>query len=199
MPQPLKRIDAPIDWSVRAVANHPVLTSGVGACITAFASTEALMGVFLAMIRWEHAPQAVEAWASKRSIRDKLALVHAEAELTGAGYLAVTVKVLDAFTSLSKDRNKLAHGFFGIVEDRENQFAWRQGAAAAKRMAVDLASSSMRASPKPRTWIYTPKDFAKLAQDCSDTFDKIGIALKMLPIVHGLIQPIAGKIRGSGT
>jgi hypothetical protein len=90
------------------------------------------------------APEAVEAWGT---IRDKLALVHAEAELTGPGYAKVTVKVLDAFTSLSKDRDKLAHGFFGIVEDRDNQFAWRQGAAAAKRMAVDLASSSMLASP----------------------------------------------------
>ena len=56
MPQPLRRKDVPIDWSVHAVANHPALTSGVGACITAFASTEALMGVFLAMIRWEHCP-----------------------------------------------------------------------------------------------------------------------------------------------
>lgn len=192
MPQPLKRINAPIDWSVRAVANHPVLSSGVGACITAFASTEAVMGVFLAMIRWEHAPQAVEAWASKRTIRDKLALVHAEAELTGPGYADVTVKVLDAFTALSKDRNKLAHGFFGIVEDRDNQFAWRQGAAAAKRLAVDLASKSARASAKPRTWIYTPKDFARIAQDCADTFDKIGIALKLLPIAHGLLGPVCG-------
>jgi hypothetical protein len=195
MPQLLKRTNAPIDWSVGAVANHPVLTSGVGACITAF--TEALMGVFLEMIRWEHAPQAVEAWASKRSIRDKLALVHAETKLTGAGHFEVTVKVLDAFTSLSKERNELAHGFFGIVEDRENQFAWRRGAAAAKRMAIGLASSSMRESPKPRTWIYTPKDFAKLAQDCADTFDKIGIALKVLPFFHGVMNP--RTTRGSGT
>ena len=78
-------MDAPIDWSIKAVANHPVLTAGVGACITAFASTEAAMGIFLAMIRWEHAQQAVEVWASKRTIRDKLALVHAEAKLTGDG------------------------------------------------------------------------------------------------------------------
>jgi hypothetical protein len=81
------------------------------------------MGVFLAMIRWEHAPQAVEAWASRRTIRDKLALVHSEAKLTGAAYTEMTVMVLHAFTSLSKDRNKLAHGFFGIVEDRDNHFA----------------------------------------------------------------------------
>jgi hypothetical protein len=199
MPQPLKRTNVPIDWSIGAVANHPVLTSGVGACITAFASTEALMGVFLAMIRWENAPKAVEAWASKRTIRAKLALVHAEAELTGAVYARMTVMVLDAFTSLSKERNKLAHGFFGIVEDRDNQFAWRRGGAAAKRMAVDLASSSMRASAKPPTWIYTPKDFAKLAQNCADTFDKIGMALRMLPIVHGLTEPVSGTTRGSGT
>ena len=139
------------------------------------------MGVFLAMIRWEHAPQAIEAWANKRSIRYKLALIHAEAGLTGAVYVRMTVMVLDAFTSLSKDRNKLAHGFFGIVKDRENQFAWRQGSAAARRMAVDLASSSLRASPKPPTWIYTPKDFARLAQNCAETFDKIGDAVRMLP------------------
>ncbi len=190
MPQPLRRTDAPIDWSVRAVANHPVLTSGVGACITAFASTEALMGVFLAMIRWEHAPQAIEAWASKRTIRDKLRLVEAEADLAGVQYRKMAVLVLDAFTSLSKKRNKLAHGFFGIVTDRENQFAWRDASSAASRMAADLASSSMQASPKPPTWIYTPEDFVKLAQGCAHTFGKIEIALKVLPVVHGLTAPL---------
>jgi hypothetical protein len=34
----------------------------------------------------------------------------------------MAIRVLDAFTSLSKKRNKLAHGFFGIVTDRNNQF-----------------------------------------------------------------------------
>lgn len=148
------------------------------------------MGIFLAMIRWEHAEQAVEVWANKRTIRDKLALIHAEAKLTGDVYANVAAKVLDAFTSLSKDRNKLAHGFFGIVEDRRNQFAWRRGGEAAKRMAASLASSSLRAPPKPRTWIYTPKDFARLAQDCSDTFDKIETATRVIPVVRGISDPI---------
>ena len=191
MPQPLRRTDAPIDWSIQAVANHPVLNSGVGACITAFASTEAAMGVFLATIRWEHAPQAIELWASKRTIRDKLELVKAEADLTGLGYRKMAVLVLDAFTSLSKKRNKLAHGFFGIVTDRKNQFAWREGGSAARRTAADLASRSMLASPRPPTWVYTPKDFVELAQGCADTFEKIGIALDMLPIIHGLTRPAA--------
>lgn len=102
MPQPLRRTHAPIDWSIHAVANHPVLTSGVGACITAFASTEAAMGVFLATIRWEHAPQAIKLWASKRTIRDKLELVKNEADLTGLFYRKMAVFVLDAFTSLSR-------------------------------------------------------------------------------------------------
>lgn len=191
MPQPLRRKDAPIDWSLQGVASHPVLTSGVGACITAFASTEALMGVFLATIRWEDAPQAIEVWASKRTIRDKLELINAEADLTGAGYRKMAVRILDAFTSLAKKRSKLAHGFFGIVTDRENQFAWREGSSAAKRMAADLASRSMQASPKPPTWIYTPKDFVELAQGCADTFEKIEMALKVLPVVHGLTTPLA--------
>ena len=185
MPQPLRRAGAPIDWSIHAVANHPVLTSGVGACITAFALTEALMGVFLAMIRWENAPQAIEMWAGKRTTREKLKLVNAEAHLTGDGYPKLAVFVLDAFTSLSKKRSNVAHGFFGIITDRENQFAWRKGSSAAKRMAAGLSSSSMQASPRPPTWIYTPKDFSELAQGCADTFQKIETALEILPIVHG--------------
>lgn len=149
------------------------------------------MGVFLATIRWEDAPQPIEVWASKRTIRDKLELINAEADLTGAGYRKMAVRILDAFTSLSKKRSKLAHGFFGIVTDRENQFAWREGSSAAKRMAADLASPSMQASPKPPTWIYTPKDFVELSQGCADTFEKIEMALKVLPVVHGLTTPLA--------
>jgi hypothetical protein len=192
MPQPLHRTAAPIDWSVQAVANHPTLTSAVGACVTAFASTEALMGVFLATIRWEHAPQAVEVWAGKRTIRDKLELVKAEANLTGVVYLKMALLVLDAFTSLSKKRNKLAHGFFGIVTDRENRFAWREGSSAARRTAADLSSPIITAHPSPRppTWIYTPKDFITRAQGCADTFEKIGATLDILPVVHGLTSPL---------
>jgi hypothetical protein len=192
MPQPLRRTNAPIDWSVYAVVNHPGLTSGVGACITAFASTEAAMGVFLAMIRWHDAPQAIELWAVKRTIRDKLEVVKAQSDLMGIVYQKMAAKVLDRFASLSKKRNKLAHGFFGIVTDRQNQFAWREGCSAAKRMAVDLPSSviTMHPPPMPPTWIYTPKDFGELAQGCADTFDKIATALEFLPIVHGLTSPL---------
>ncbi len=148
------------------------------------------MGVFLATIRWEHAPQAIKLWASKRTIRDKLELVKNEADLTGLFYRKMAVFVLDAFTSLSKKRSKLAHGFFGIITDRENQFAWREGSSAARRTAADLASGSMLASPRPPTWVYTPKDFIEFAQGCDDTFEKIGIALEMLPILHGLTDPL---------
>jgi hypothetical protein len=90
------------DWSIYTVANHPVLTGGVGACITAFASTEALMGVFLATIRWEDAPHAIEIWTAKRTVRDKLELIKTEANLSGKIYLKMTVSVLDAFAPLSK-------------------------------------------------------------------------------------------------
>jgi hypothetical protein len=189
-PQILRRANAPIDWSVQAVANHPVLTSGVGACITAFASTEELMGVFLATICWEHAPQAIEEWAKVRTNRQKQELVVAEADLAGIHYRQMAIRVLDAFTSLSKRRSKLAHGYFGIVTDRANQFAWRQPSSAARRMAAGLGSDSMRASPKPKTWIYTPKDFAELSQCCADTFEKISIALDVLPIVKGFNDPL---------
>lgn len=191
MPQLLRRTNAPIDWSIQAVANHSVLTSGVGACVTAFASTEALMGVFLATIRWEDAPKAIEVWADKRTIRDKLELVKAQADLTGVVHRKVAVRALDGFTSLSKRRNKLAHGFFGIVTDRENQFAWRKASSAAKRTAAGLASFSMQVPPKPRTWIYTPKDFVELAQSCADTFEKIETATKLLPVIHGLTDPLS--------
>jgi len=114
----------------------------------------------------------------------------AEADVTGVVYRKMAVLVLDAFTSLSKKRNKLAHGFFGIVTDRENQFAWREGSSAAIRTAADLSSRNMLASPRPPTWVYRPKDFFELAQGCVDTFEKIGVALEMLPIVHGLIDPL---------
>jgi hypothetical protein len=176
------------------VANHPVLTSGVGACITSFASMEALMGVFLAMIRWHDALQAIELWAAKRTIRDKLEVVKAQADLTGRPpvHQKMVVLVLDAFSSLSKKRNKLAHGFFGIITDRENQFAWREGISTAKRMAADLASPiiTVHPSPRPPTWIYTPNDFIELAQGCADTFQKISIALDVLPLIQGLTSPL---------
>lgn len=190
MPQLLHRTDAPIDWSVHAVANHPVLTSGVGACVTAFASTEALMGAFLATICWEDAQKAIEVWADKRTIRNKLELVKAQAGLTGVVHRKLAVSVLDGFTSLSKRRNKLAHGFFGIVTDRENQFAWRQASSAARRTAAGLASSSMQVSPKPKTWLYTSKDFVELAQSCADTFENIETAIKLLPVIHGLTDQL---------
>lgn len=142
------------------------------------------MGVFLASIRWQHAPKAVEAWSKLRTLRGKINLIQAEASLTSKAHKAMVVQTLDKFTSISKRRNKLAHGFFGIVTDRENQFAWREGASAGRRMAAGLATSSMRETPKPPTWIYTPKDFSALAQDCGDTFDLISKMVDVLPIVH---------------
>jgi hypothetical protein len=183
VPQPLRR-DAPIDWSLMAVANHPVLTSGVGACILAVASTEAAMGVFLASIRWQHAPVAVEAWSKLRTVRGKLDLIEVEASLTSSGHKFLAVKTLDKFTAIARRRNKLAHGFFGIITDRENQFAWSDGAAAGRRMAAGLATTSMREDPKLPTWIYTPKDFSALAQECSETFDMISTMVDVLPIIH---------------
>lgn len=153
------------------------------------------MGVFLAMIRWQHGPQAVETWASKRTVREKLRLVETEAGLVSSYHRKVAVRTLDAFTSLSKQRAKLAHGFFGVITDRENQFAWRNASSAAKRMADDLASSNMQASPQSPTWIYTAKDFGELAQACADTFEKIEIALNVLPIVQGLTTPLTSLER----
>lgn len=123
MPKPLRRTDAPIDWSVHTVANHSVLTSGVGPVSPRSPRRKPSWASSLATIRWENAPQAIEAWAAKRTVREKLKLVETEANLSGAGHLRMAVVVLDAFTSLAKKRNKLAHGFFGIVKDRENQFA----------------------------------------------------------------------------
>src|SRR5262249_2394514 len=111
-------------------------------------------------------------------------LVQAEASIDG--YQKVAVMALDAFTSLSKRRSKLAHGFFGIITDRKNQFAWRESSSAAKRLADGLSSNSMLPSPSPRIWIYTPKDFAELTQSCADTFDKIDLLTKLLPISHAL-------------
>lgn len=184
-PQPLQRADVPIDWSLPVVANHPILTSGVGSCLIAFASTEALMGVLLAMIRWEHAEQAIDAWANTHNTRSKLALIKTEAELADA-HCKVAIQALDSYTALAARRNRLAHGFFGIVLDRENEFAWREGSSAAKRTAAGLATSSLRPSPVPKTWVYKPTDFSELAQGCADTYKKIEIVLQLLPIMRGL-------------
>lgn len=89
------------------------------------ASTEAAMGVFLAAIRWQHAPKAVEAWSKLRTVRGKIDLIEAEASLSSKAHKVLAVQTMDKFISISRRRNKLAHGFFGIVTDRENQFAWR--------------------------------------------------------------------------
>lgn len=187
MPQPLRRKNAPIDWNIQIVANHPVLTSGVGACITAFAQAEALMGVYLATIRWGNAPDAIELWASKRTIRDKLKLIDIEAGLAGDAYQKMAVAVLDGFTSLSKRRNKLAHGVFGIVKDRENEFAWREGSAAAVRLAQDLDPSNVQTlAPPSRTWIYKSNDFGLLAQDCVNQIGLIEKANRVMPVFRGL-------------
>lgn len=186
MPQPLKRTNAPIDWSPRAIANHPVLSCGVGACVITFASLEALMGVFLATIRWENAQSAVDAWAEIRTVEGKLRLLHSEAHIIGSKFEGLAMRTLDQYVGLSKRRNKLAHGFFGVVADRENEFAWREGAAAANMQAKGISSWSMAPiSPEP-TWIYKPKDFQDLCQACSDTFDKMDHAIRLLPIIHGL-------------
>lgn len=98
---------------------------------------------------------AAGATAGSRTTRNKMELVKAEANLTGVVYLKMAVLVLDAFTSPSKKRNKLAHGFFGIVTDRQNQFAWREGNSAARRMVADLSSPiiTVHPSPRPPTWI----------------------------------------------
>ncbi|MER9200489.1 hypothetical protein NKH74_14880 [Mesorhizobium sp. M0933] len=148
------------------------------------------MGVFLATIRWQHAPKAVEAWSKLRTVRGKINLIKAEAALSSKAHEALVVRTLDKFTSISKRRNKLAHGFFGIVTDRENQFAWREGASAGWRMADGLATSSMRETPKPPTWIYTPSDFSALAQDCGDTFDLISKIVDILPIFQAFREGI---------
>jgi hypothetical protein len=186
MPQPLRRADAPIDWNIRAVSNHLILTSGVGACITAFATAEALMGLFLAMIRWEHAPEAVERWAMTRTTKDKLELIKSETEISETKLIKLTELTLNDFVSLAKMRSKLAHGYFGIITDRENQFAWRKGDSAARRMAIGLASSSLKKVAKPPTWVFIPQDFSDLAQACANMADKIEIAVELLPMVHGL-------------
>ncbi|PAQ01551.1 hypothetical protein CIT25_16065 [Mesorhizobium mediterraneum] len=142
------------------------------------------MGVFLAAIRWQHAPKAVEAWSKLRTVRGKIDLIEAEASLSSKAHKVLAVQTMDKFISISRRRNKLAHGFFGIVTDRENQFAWREGASAGRRMAAGLATSSMRETPKPPTWIYTPRDFSSLAQDCGDTFALISKMVDILPIMH---------------
>jgi len=190
MPQPLRRKNVPIDWSIQAVSNHPVLTSGVGACVTAFASTEAAMGVLLSVIHWETATEAVDAWAARRTVREKLALLMTATDLRDAGVRKLTAFALDGFTSLAKRRSKLAHGFFGIVLDRKDEFAWRKGGSTARRMADGLATSFIGTVAVPPTWVYRPADFASLAQSCADTFERIEVVLKALPIYHGITGPL---------
>lgn len=189
MPQPLRRENPPIDWSTEAVANHPVLSSGVGACITSFASLEATLGVMLAMIRWEDAPTAVERWRSMTSTKRKVEVILTETALTNEGFAQWLSIELDKYEQLATRRAKLAHGFFGIITDRHNEFAWRKGGSAAQRVAKGLNMPTLEPEPISKTWKYTPQDFRDLAQECADAAELIGELIKMLPMYHAFSKP----------
>jgi len=191
MPQPLKRINVKIDWGLEAVTNHPVLTSGVGACIMSYASVEAAMGVLLAMISWEDAIDIVDNWSDCRTARSKLKCVFDEAEARGVGHRKMVDIVFERYESLSKRRSKLAHGIFGIITDRENEFAWREGGAAAKDMANGLAIPRMIEPSKPSAWVYKVKDFQSLVQDCEKTMRLIDGVANAIPVIKGLSDPLS--------
>lgn len=187
MPQPLRRKRAPIDWSPDAVANHPILSSGVGASITAFSSLEAALGAYLVLIRWEHPDDLVQQWERERTTQGKRRLVEKEAQAaSNAGILNKTVEILDQYTSLAKRRAKLAHGFFGVITDRENQFAWRPGEAAAQKAAMGLTASLGEELPDPKTWVYKPRDFQELATECGSLYAWIQTMFNLVPMVYAV-------------
>lgn len=198
MPQLLRRKAAPIDWSPTAVANHPILSSGVGACITAFASLEAALGAYLVLIRWKHPDELVQQWKEQRSTRQKTKLVRSEADRIPHEYARrETVEILDAYVSLSKRRAKLAHGFFGIITDREDQFAWRQGGSAAEKAAAGLTASLGDDLHQPKTWLYRPKDFEAIATECAHVYARIGTMYNVIPIAYGLSDFLSSKTEDS--
>lgn len=187
MPQPLRRRDAPINWDIESVANHPVLTSGVGACILAYAQAEALMGIYLAHIRWNDCRDIVESWSKERTANGKLALVRQQAALSGPGHIKLTGLVLDSFVSLSKRRAHLAHGVFGIITDRNDEYAWRKAGSPASAFAA-----GMRAPFGPpiqqKTWVYTSSDFRELAQGCADVCRDISTAVSCLTVGNAFME-----------
>lgn len=189
MPQPLRRKRPPIDWSPAAVANHPILSSGVGASITAFASLEAALGAYLILIRWQHTEDLVDRWKRQRNTKDKRALVEFETEgVPNTGLRDITVDVLDRYTSLAKRRAKLAHGFFGIITDRESEFAWRPSEAAAQKASMGLTASLGEELPDLKTWVYTPRDFEELATQCAELYARLGLMFNLIPVVYGAMD-----------
>lgn len=183
MPQPLRRATAPIDWSIGVVANHPVLSSGVGACILAYAQVEALVGVYLAHIQWKNPDEVISQWARLRNAAGKLALVREQAEIRGPGLVVTTSALLDSYVQVGRDRAKLAHGVFGVITDRENEFAWRRGGSPAKAHAVGLAENHYGVV-KQETFVYRPTDFARLAQQCGSICGELEQAIRGLTILN---------------
>ena len=188
MPQLLRRRDAPIDWNIESVANHPVLTSGIGACILAYAQAEALMGVYLAHIHWSDPRDIVDEWSRARTASGTLALVRRQANSTGPGHVKLTEMVLDSFVSLARRRSHLAHGVFGIITDRDDLYAWRNAGSPAAALALGMSAPF---GPRifQKTWVYTSSDFAALAQDCSNVCRDIDTAVSCLEIGNAFRDP----------
>lgn len=197
MPQPLRRKSAPIDWSVELVANHPVLTSGVGACIVAYAQAEALMGVYLAYIQWKNPGALVAQWADRRTAASKLEFVQEQAEIRSAGVAKMTRLLLDSYIQVAKERAKLAHGVFGVITDRSDEFAWRNGGSPAKAHATGMAATHWGVVEQA-TYVYKSSDFARLAQQCSNICSDLGHAVKGLTFLNGFEQALSSPA-GSGS
>tara|TARA_R110000868_G_scaffold90320_6_gene250865 strand:+ start:4615 stop:5208 length:594 start_codon:yes stop_codon:yes gene_type:complete len=187
MPQPLRRKDAPIDWDIESVANHPTLSSGVGACILAFAQAEALTGILLVHINWREPEKALDLWAETRTTRGKEELLKKEAAAINAKMSDLVIYILDAFTALAKKRARLAHGVFGIITDTPDRFAWRAAVSPAKAWCEGLAATHMRPIEQ-ETFIYEPRDFAEIAQGCADICSRIQLTSKNLVIINAFIQ-----------
>lgn len=183
MPQPLRRKNAPIDWNIDVVANHPVLTSGVGACILAYAQAEALMGVYLAYIQWNSPDEVVAQWAERRTAAGKLTFVQEQAKVRGAGAVKMTSMLLDSYIEVAKDRAKIAHGVFGVITDRNDEFAWRNGGSPAKAHAVGM-STDYWGVVEQTTYLYKPSDFARLAQQCGRICRDLEFAVKGLTFLN---------------
>lgn len=183
MPQPLRRKNAPIAWDINVVANHPVLNSGVGACILAYAQAEALMGVYLAYIQWSRPDEVVAQWAERRTAAGKLTFVREQAEVRGAGAVKMTCMLLDSYIQIARDRAKIAHGVFGVITDRRDEFAWRNGGSPAKAHALGMSSDCWGVVEQV-TYVYKPSDFARLAQQCGDICRSLDAAVKGLTIFN---------------
>ncbi|SIR84415.1 hypothetical protein SAMN05878276_0546 [Aquipseudomonas alcaligenes] len=142
------------------------------------------MGVYLAYIQWKNPGALVEQWSDQRTAASKLEFVKKQAEIRSAGAAKMTSMLLDSYLQVAKERAKLAHGVFGVITDRPNEFAWRNGGSPAKAHAIGMAANHS-GGVEQATFVYKASDFARLAQQCSTICKNLETGVKGLIVLNG--------------